>query len=348
MTEFVHTGQEAVNGAIDGLLELYPEYRRVLIEREKYKGIILREQQDRVSVLVGAGSGNDPWCYGYVGKGLADGAGIGPVYTAPSARAIQAVTRALPNRKGVAYICANYAGDVLNFELASELAELDGIRTGTVAVADDIASAPRMERIDRRGAAGVLLAVKIAGGAAGLGMNLDEVLRITEKANERICTFSVDTAPIRDPLSGRVLIDIEPGMISYGTGFNGEQGLAVKPYVNLNDTVDTAIHYLITELQPLPSAEIVILVNGYARTSNAELLMIGRRVIYNMRLNEIRVHHILLERAFTLRDAGGFSISIMTLDEELRYCYEQPAWSPFIHGFSEMARFHDRVPKGRF
>ena len=347
MFELMRSGQETIGKTVDSLLELYPEYRKVMIERGQCRGIMLREQSEKVSVIVGAGSGNSPWCYGYVGKGLADGAVVGPMFTAPTARGIQALTRAVSHRKGVVYICANYAGDVLNFELASELVELDGIRTGTVAVTDDIGSGQNGVRMDRRGTAGVLLVVKTAGGAAALGMDLEDVLRIAVKANENIVTLSVNTSSIKEPQTGRTLLYIEPGMVSYGAGFNGEKGLMIKEYVDINDTVDTMLRLLLAQIQPLPAEEIVILINGFAYTSDEELLMAGRRVIFNMRLHEIKVHHILFERAFSLRDASGFSISIMTMDDELLYCYEQPAWSPFIHSFTDLARTHSRLSASR-
>lgn len=341
MLKLVNERQRMIDDMVESIVELYPgQYKRVMMDKGKCNGIIRQNFRNPVSVLVGSGSGNEPWCIGYVGEGLADGAVIGPVFTAPTSRAVLAVTRNLPNKNGVVYICTNHAGDVLNFELASELAEMEGITTRTVVVTDDISSAPRENRGIRQGMAGVLLVTKIASGAASMGMNIEDVTRLATKANENTYTFSVFTSPVYNPLSGKTLMDLEEGMVEYGGGFSGESGVRKAPFQSANDTVDTVIKYLLNEIQPLPQEEIVALVNGFGRTSEMEMAIVGRRVLYNLRLNEINVHHVLMERAFCPQDSGGFSVSIMSMDEELRRCYDVPAWSPMIHGFNRAPFIH--------
>ena len=333
--KLINEKHTAVDEMVESFLELYPDfYKRLIIDRGNYNGIMCQNCENPVSVIVGAGSGNEPWCIGYVGKGLADAAVIGPNYTAPSARAVQAVTRSVPNKNGVVYICTNHAGDVLNFELASEFAELEGITTRTIVVNDDVASAPRTEKSDRRGTAGVLFVVKTAGGAASMGMNVEDVARIAAKANDNTYTFNAFTSSVYDPETGNPLLELEEGMVEYGAGFSGESGVFRKAFKCADDTVDTVIKYLLNDIQPLPMDEIVVMVNGFGRTGDMEMAIIGKRVLQDLRKNGIKVHHILVGHTCSPQDSSGFSVSLMSVDEELKKCYDFPAWSPLLQGFT--------------
>ena len=333
--KLINEKHTAVDEMVESFLELYPDfYKRIIIDRGNYNGIMCQNCENPVSVIVGAGSGNEPWCIGYVGKGLADAAVIGPNYTAPSARAVQAVTRSVPNKNGVVYICTNHAGDVLNFELASEFAELEGITTRTIVVNDDVAAAPRTEKSDRRGTAGVLFVVKTAGGAASMGMNVEDVARIAAKANDNTYTFNAFTSSVYDPETGNPLLELEEGMVEYGAGFSGESGVFRKAFKCADDTVDTVIKYLLNDIQPLPMDEIVVMVNGFGRTGDMEMAIIGKRVLQDLRKNGIKVHHILVGHTCSPQDSSGFSVSLMSVDEELKKCYDFPAWSPLLQGFT--------------
>lgn len=335
LIKFFNQDQGAVKEMVDGYLDVYSRYfKRIPIDRGSSCGIMKQECTNPVSVVVGSGSGNEPWCIGYVGEGLADAAVVGPIYTAPTSRAVQSVTRSVPNKNGVVYICTNHAGDVLNFELASELAELEGIVTRTVVVTDDVASAPGDAKNQRRGTAGVLLVVKAVGGAASLGMNIEDVARIGNKASGNTYTFNACTTPVWDPGTGKVLLELEDGMVEYGVGFSGEKGVFRKPFKDTNHTVDTLFKYLISEAQPLPMDETVVLLNAFGRTGNMELSIIAKRLMQNFRKSEVKVHDLLIGRAYTPQDSGGFSVSIMSMDEELKKCYDLPAWSPMIPWFS--------------
>jgi len=187
MNKIINESDEMIQDMLEGYLYLYADlYERV---PGTSGGMIKKQPQKKVSVLIGGGGGNEPWCLGYVGQGLADGMVSGNVYTAPPAKAILDVSKAVYNQKGILYVGTNHMGDVLNFELVGELAELDNIHTKCVFVNDDIASDPRVKE-NRRGIAGIALAVKIAGAASELGMDLSEIARITQKAIDAVRTVS--------------------------------------------------------------------------------------------------------------------------------------------------------------
>ena len=181
MNKLINKPENTVSEMLDGYISIYPDmFEKIPDHSGRYLGLVLKERKDKVSVVVGGGSGNEPWIIGYVGPGLADGAALGHVYTAPAAASVLAVSRCVPNAKGVVYVATNHAGDVLNFELVRELAGMEGIDAKCVFVCDDVTTAPKEKRDERRGIAGIALAVKIAGaasesGAQSVHMQFDDV-----------------------------------------------------------------------------------------------------------------------------------------------------------------------------
>ena len=155
--------------------------------------------KDKVGILIGGGSGHEPAFVGYVGKGLADGAAIGNVFASPSPDPVVEATKAINGGKGVVYMYGNYAGDIMNFDMAAELCSAEDIPVKTILVTDDIASAKIENKKDRRGVAGDFYVFKIAGAAADKGMEIDEVCRLAEKANENTLSMGVALAPCSLP-----------------------------------------------------------------------------------------------------------------------------------------------------
>ena len=172
---------------VNGYLRVYPgRFVKVKGKNQRLNGFIRLNCRQKVSVITGGGAGNEPWSVGFVGDGLADGAVMGAVFTAPPARFIVNVTQALPTDRGALYICTNHAGDVLNYELAGELAQLENIETRCIKVSDDISGLMGERKEERRGQAGVAFVIKIAGAASAAGYSLAETARVAQKANGRL------------------------------------------------------------------------------------------------------------------------------------------------------------------
>lgn len=235
MNRLLNNVEHEVAEMLDGYIAGCPEYFDRL---EQSQVLIKKNLKDKVSVITGAGSGNEPWPIGYVGEGLADACALGNVFAAPAARSILNAIRAVPHDKGVLCIVTNHAGDVLNFELVGELAELEGIKTRRIYAADDVTSAPRNQKEDRRGIAGITLVLKIAAAAAEAGLCLDKVAEIAELANQNIYTASVTTSPAYVLETGKMAYKLPDGMIEYGMGFNGETGVERTPLTSANDVMD--------------------------------------------------------------------------------------------------------------
>ncbi|WP_444659054.1 dihydroxyacetone kinase subunit DhaK [Caproiciproducens sp. R2] len=326
MNKIINQPEQMIEQMLEGYIATCPDLLEAL---PRSKGILTKRKKDKVSIVTGGGSGNEPWIIGYVGEGLADGAALGNVYIAPPARAILNVTKAVSHEKGVIYICTNHAGDVLNFELVGELAEMDGIRTRCVFVADDITSAPRERQSERRGVAGIAMVMKVAGAACDAGLELDDAVRVIQKANRNTFTFSVTTSPGYLP-SGKAMCELPDGFIEYGMGFNGEPGVLRTELKPADEIADTMLKYLLDDGGISGGDEIAVMVNGFGFTSLLELSIVTRRAAESLREKGIVLHDIFIDTLFQPQGTGGFSISILKLDEELKPYYDAPAYSPFF------------------
>lgn len=325
MNKVINQPENIVQEMLDGYIATCPDMFEPLPE---CKGILMKKKKSKVSIVTGGGAGNEPWIIGYVGEGLADGAALGNVYIAPAARAILNVTKAVYNQKGVIYICTNHAGDVLNFELVGELAQLSGITTRCVFVTDDITSAPRDKQSERRGVAGIALVMKIAGAACNDGLELDDAVRVIEKANRNTFTFSVTTSPGYLP-SGTAMCDLPEGFIEYGMGFNGEPGVLRTKLKPADEIADTMLKYLLDDSGITKGDTVAVMLNGFGFTSLLELCIVNRRLNEVLKGKGIIVHDSFIDSLFAPQGTGGFSVSILKLDKELTKYYDEPAYSPF-------------------
>lgn len=325
MNKLINQTEQIAAEMLEGYLALNPErYCQV----PGVMGIKNINDLDKVSVVIAGGAGNEPWVLGFVGKGLADGAALGHVYTAPPSRTVLEVTRAVPNKKGVLFIAANHTGDVLNFELVRELVELEGIQSYCVYVSDDISSAPLDEKENRRGVAGISLVVKIAGAASLEGYSLEEMKRVVEKASNNTRTFGVTTSPGYMPGSGAAMCDLPEGFVEYGMGFNGEPGIERVKLSSADTVTEKLMNKLLKEIPA--GAEAAFMINSYGFTSILELCIVSRKVIAMAAGKGIDNVHTFMDSLFSPQGTGGFSVSALILDQELKNLYLKPCDSPLF------------------
>lgn len=325
MNKLINSPEQMVQEMLAGYLALHSDR---FCQVEGVMGLKKREDKDKVSVVIAGGSGNEPWVLGFVGDGLADGAALGNVYTAPPSRTVLEVTRAVPNHKGVLFIAANHAGDVLNFELVRELAELEQIESGCVYVADDISSAPPEQKEERRGIAGISLVVKIAGAASEAGYSLAEMVRVTTKAGRNTRTFGVTTSPGYMPGTGAPMGELPDGYVEFGMGFNGEPGMRREKLSPADGITETVMGKLLKEVPA--GSEAVFLINGYGFTSMLELCIVSRKVNEIVSDRGIINVQTSVDTLFSPQGTGGFSVSVLILDEELKKLYLEPCDSPLL------------------
>jgi dihydroxyacetone kinase-like protein len=310
-----------VDEMVDGLESAYP--RQVAVTSSR-RGILTRKRRPgrRVGVVTGGGSGHEPAFFGYVGPGYADGAALGNVFASPSAAPIVEIVERVDSGAGVLLVYGNYEGDVMNFEMASDLLDERGIRTRHLAVCDDVASAPAGLRERRRGVAGDVFVLKAAGARADEGAPLEDVWAAAAHANERTRTVGVGLGPCVVPAAGRPTFELPEGQMDVGMGVHGEAGLSRRPLATADAVADELLDLLLAELEP--EGSVWVLVNTLGATPLLEALVVLRRVTFRLAALGIPVHRCRAGEYVTSLEMAGLSLTLVALDDELRRLLDAP------------------------
>src|SRR5699024_5229220 len=327
MKKMINHPDDVIEELMAGYLIAYPEYiRRSNLHHISLIGKKLHTNR-KVSVLIGGVSGHEPALIGSVGQGMADGVAVGYIFASPSPIPIQAVTREIHDGNGVLYIYGNYAGDLMNFEMASEMTEVeDDIETAVVIGNDDVASAKEIE--ERRGIAGELLVYKAAGAAADFGYDLKEVRRIAQLANDYTRSMGIGLSPCYLPHKGKLSFDLEDNKMEIGLGHHGEPGIEKTTIRTAKETVQVIMKNILKEGLYQSGDEVVVLVNGLGATSQMELYIINKEVDAILNENNIKTYKSYIGNFITSMEMGGFSVTLMKVDETLKSCIDHPVDCP--------------------
>ena len=328
MKKIINSKENIVSEMMDGYLSAYKRYfERVPGQQSAFffKG----RRKNKVSIVIGGGSGHEPLFIGFAGKGLADAVVSGNIFAAPNPQSIFETAKAVDEGQGVLFLYGCYAGDNMNFDMAEELCEMEDIRTGHVRVWDDCASAPK-ERIEsRRGIAGDIYVIKVAGAAADAGLSFEEVLRITEKARDNINTIGLATSPGSIPGLNKPTFELGEDEIEFGMGLHGEPGIERTKMQPAEKLVKRMYQELSKEMELTKGQEVAILVNGLGSTTLLELNIVYHDLDKLMKADGLIVHDAEIKNYCTCQEMGGFSITILKLDEELKRYYNAPCHSPY-------------------
>ncbi len=329
MQKILNDPNAFVDEMLEGILLAHPDQLRAAGDG---RAIVRRAAPipGKVGIATGGGSGHLPVFMGYVGEGLADGAAIGNVFASPSADHMLDVTRAVDGGAGVLYLYGNYGGDVMNFDLAAELADAEGIQVATVLGADDVASAPRGEEARRRGIAGIFFLYKVAGASAAAGASLADVKRLTDKAAAGTRSMGVALAPCTLPAAGIPTFDLPAGEMEIGMGIHGEPGVRRGPLEPADRIAEQLTGAILDDLPFARGDDVAVLVNGLGATPREELYILYRRAYGLLQDAGVRVHRIWVGEYATSLEMAGASLSLLRLDDELRPLIDAPAQSPFF------------------
>lgn len=281
----------------------------------------------KVGIVVGGGSGHEPAFLGYVGQGLATAAVIGDVFTSPTPEPILTAARAATGPDGVLFLYGNYAGDVMNFDMAGELAAADGITVATVLGADDVAAAPPERAADRRGIAGGVFLFKVCGAAAARGWPLAEVARVGAKAVAAMRSMGVALEPCSLPANLTHNFQIPPGGMEIGLGIHGEKGAMAGPLEPADQVTDRLFDAVRAELALEAGERVAVLVNGLGATSFMECHVVVRRVLQRLDAVGAELHLARVGEYVTSLEMAGLSLTLMRLDDELASLMDDPASS---------------------
>lgn len=329
MKKLINHPNHVVEEMIEGYVKAYPQYIRQLAENKRSLVTAKETREGKVGVLIGGGSGHEPAFMGYVGEGMADSVAVGNIFASPPPDPILEATRAIDKGKGVVYVYGNYAGDVMNFGMAAELADLEyGIQVGMVLVTDDVASAPKEESGKRRGIAGEFFVTKVAGASAARGCSLDEVVRLSKKANDRTRTMGVGLTPCSLPQTGKPSFELEDDEMEIGLGHHGEPGIEKGPLQMADQVADRLVRDILADMPLEPGARVAVLVNGLGSTTRMELYIMFRRVEQLLSQKSIVIHRSYVGEYSTSLEMGGCSVTLIHLDDELAELVDAPADCP--------------------
>lgn len=282
----------------------------------------------KVAVVVGGGSGHYPAFCGVVGAGFADGAVVGNIFTSPSTQDAYSVGKAAASDAGLLFSTGNYAGDVMNFTLAQERLQREGIDTRVVFVTDDIASAPATETEKRRGIAGDFVVFKITGAAAEEGMDLDEVERVAKHANDRTRTLGVAFGGCTMPGADAPLFTIPEGQMGVGLGIHGEPGIEDAPLPSASQLASRLVRGVLAEKPTASGHRVGAILNGLGRTKYEELFVLWGRVSALLAERGITVVEPEVGELVTSLDMAGCSLTLVFLDDQLERLWRAPAQTP--------------------
>ncbi len=327
MRKIINSPEHVVSEMMEGYISAYGRYYE---KHPEVNGVLLKQRRkDKVALVVGGGSGHEPMFSGFVGEGLADAAACGNIFASPDPNTVYETAKAVDQGNGVLFVYGCYAGDNLNFDMGEEFLNGDGISTAHVRVQDDVASAPRDRMEDRRGIAGDVFVIKIAGAACDKGLSLEEVTRVTEKARDNTKTIGVATAPAQLPGIDKPIFELPEGEIEYGMGLHGERGVLRTTWQEADVLVEKMYAQIMEDAELAPGDEVCVLVNGLGAATITELAIAYRKVKKLLDKDGIRVHDADLNSYCTSQEMGGFSITLFKLDEELKEYYDMPCYSPF-------------------
>ncbi|MFP5077927.1 dihydroxyacetone kinase subunit DhaK [Rhizobium sp. YIM 134829] len=332
MKKFLNDPANFVDEMLDGIYRAHPSVTYVADDKRCL--VTSRPKTGKVGIATGGGSGHLPTFLGYVGDGMLDGAAVGGVFQSPSSEQMYQVTKAIDQGAGVLYIYGNYTGDIINFDMAAELADLDGIQVKQCVGNDDVASSKVGEEHKRRGVAGIYFLYKAAGAAAAEGLSLDEVHRIAEKARLRTRTMGVALSSCVVPEIGHATFSIGEDEMEIGMGIHGEPGISRKRLPSADAVIDEMLDRIFAEQDYKANDEVAILVNGLGGTPLEELYILFRRVAQLMDGRGVKVKHVWVGEFATAMEMAGASVSILHLDAELDRLVGAPANTPFFKHIS--------------
>jgi len=317
MKKIINNPANFVEESIDGLIKSHPDIYALAKDNNR---VITRASKasNKVGIVTGGGSGHLPVFTGYVGKGFLDACAIGSVFASPSVEQMVSAIKNADNGNGVLCVIGNYGGDVMNFEMACEMVESEGIKTKKVIVADDIASASEQEKSKRRGIAGMIFVFKISGAIAETGASLEEVFNTATEANNNIRTLGVALSPCILPEAGKPTFKINDDEIEIGMGIHGEPGIKREKLRPANDLVDDLYKRILEDSKLQSNDNIAIMVNSLGATPLEELYIVSKRINENLSNSKIKNVKTYVGRYATSMEMAGMSITTIKLSDNLK------------------------------
>jgi len=327
MKKLINNPEEVVEEMLEGMEAAFPQYVKKL---EGYNVIIRSDApvKGKVALVSGGGSGHEPSHAGFVGKGMLDAGVAGAVFTSPTPDQIFEAIKAVNGGAGVLLIIKNYTGDVMNFEMAGEMAQGEGIDVAQVIVNDDIAVENSTYTVGRRGIAGTVFVHKIAGAKAQAGGTLEEVKAVAEKVIKNVRSMGMALTPCIVPAAGKPTFTIGDDEMEIGMGIHGEPGTKRTKIQPADEIVEHMMSKILEDLPLASGDEVAVMINGLGGTPLMELFIVNRKVDSILKQKKIKTYRTYVGEFMTSLEMAGASITLLKLDDELKELLAAPADTP--------------------
>lgn len=322
MKKIINDPNNVVQEMVEGMASTYPDDLKqlpgttVLVKKDA-------PVTDKVGIVSGGGSGHEPAHAGYIGKGMLDAAVVGEVFTSPTPDQVFEAIKAVDGGKGVFLVIKNYSGDVINFEMAAEMAEAEGIDVKQVVVKDDVA----IDNPDsRRGIAGTILVHKMAGAKAEQGGSLEDVKQVAEKTVANVRSMGMALDPCIVPAAGTPAFELEENEMEIGIGIHGESGTERKAITTADEIATELTEHILNDMDF--TGEVALIVNGMGATPDMELQIVNKKVQAILAEKGIRIYQPLVGEYMTSLEMAGCSITLLKLDDELKGLLDAASSAP--------------------
>lgn len=325
MKKIINAVDQVENQMVEGMVKAYPQYLRKL----DCGNVVVRadKKEGKVALISGGGSGHEPAHGGYVGEGMLDAAVAGAVFTSPTPDQIYEGIKEVATDKGVLLVIKNYTGDVMNFEMAREMAEMEGIKVAQVITNDDVAVDGSLYTVGRRGVAGTVFVHKIAGALAETGAELGEVQAVAEKVIANVRTMGMAIRPCTVPASGVPGFELSDEEMEVGIGIHGEPGTHREALKTADEITDMLLEKILADID-YSGSEVAVMINGAGATPLMELYIVNNRVADILAEKGIKVYKTFVGEYMTSLEMEGFSISLLKLDDEMKGLLDAKADTP--------------------
>lgn len=325
MKKFINAVDQVENQMIQGMVKAYPKHLKKL----DCGNVVVRanKKEGKVALISGGGSGHEPAHGGFVGEGMLDAAVAGAVFTSPTPDQVYEGIKAIATDKGVLMVVKNYTGDVMNFEMAAEMAEMEGITVKHVVTNDDVAVDGSLYTIGRRGVAGTVFVHKIAGALAETGADLDAVQAVAQKVIDNVRTMGAAIAPCTVPAAGKPGFELSEDEMEVGIGIHGEPGTYKDSMKTADEIVDVLMTKILADID-YSGSEVAVLINGAGATPLMELFIINNHVADILAEKGIKVYRTYVGEYMTSIEMQGFSVSLLKLDDEMKELLDAKADAP--------------------
>ncbi len=327
MKKLINGPENIVNELIEGFVLTNKDK----VKRIKDLNIVARADAPttgKVGIVIGGGAGHEPLFLEFIGKGMADVEVHGQIFASPPPDTILEGIKAADGGAGVILLYNNYAGDVLNFDMAQDMAREEGIKIETVKINDEISSAPKDRAEERRGTTSDHIIIKIAGASSDSGLDHPSILKLLGRAVYNSRSLGVSLSACTLPETGMATFTLEDGKMEFGMGLHGEAGIKRVDTMSADRTTETILDLLIADLPYGKGDEVIAIVNGYGSTTRMEMFIIMRRINSYLGEKGISIYGSELGEFCTSQEMAGISITLIKLDDELKKYYDMSADSP--------------------